>query len=81
MECLCEKLAGDLMEIAPVCIGHLWIFKNLKEEELKALSDSAIRKKLSKGESLFLQGDPAKEMFLIKGGRIKLSKILRMDLN
>ncbi len=28
------------------------------------------------GQALFLQGDPADEMFLIKGGRVKLTKVL-----
>jgi len=40
------------------------------------LAHEALRKKLTRGESLFLQGDTANEMFLIKGGRVKLSKIL-----
>lgn len=76
MTCLCQQLAGDDIELSPVCIGNHWIFKNLKPEEIKALSHEAMRKKLTKGQSLFLQGDPADEMFLIKGGHIKLSKVL-----
>jgi CRP/FNR family cyclic AMP-dependent transcriptional regulator len=63
MECICEKLADGLIELSPTCLRHLWIFKDLEENELKAFSGSAIRKKLSKGESLFFQGDTAKEMF------------------
>ena len=31
---------------------------------------------MTKGQALFLQGDKADEMFLIKGGRVKLSKVL-----
>lgn len=76
MTCLCQQLAGDDIELSPVCIGNHWIFKNLEPEEIKALSHEAMRKKLTKGQSLFLQGDPADEMFLIKGGHIKLSKVL-----
>jgi CRP-like cAMP-binding protein len=41
-----------------------------------ALSNAALRKKTVKGRALFLQGDKADEMFLIKGGRIKLNKVL-----
>lgn len=74
MVCLCTQIAGNSIELSPTCIGHLWIFQNLDPEEIEALSNEAIRKKLNKGESLFLQGDSADEMFLIKGGRIKLSK-------
>ena len=28
------------------------------------------------GQAIFMQGDPAKEMFLIKAGRVRLSKIM-----
>ncbi len=69
-------MAGDKIELSPTCIGNHWIFKNLDPTEIKALSHEALRKKTNKGQSLFLQGDPADEMFLIKGGRIKLSKVL-----
>jgi len=76
MACLCEQIAGDNIELSPTCIGQLWIFQNLDPEEVVALSHEAQRKKSNKGNPLFLQGDSADEMFLIKGGRIKLSKVL-----
>ncbi|THB75955.1 MAG: Crp/Fnr family transcriptional regulator [Desulfobacteraceae bacterium] len=76
MSCLCQEIAGPDIELAPVCIGNHWIFQNLAPEDVEALSLEALRKKTAKGDSLFLQGDPADDMFLIKGGRIKLSKVL-----
>ncbi len=76
MTCLCQQIAGDDIELAPVCIGSLWIFKDLAPKEIKALSHDALRKKMVKGQTLFLQGDSADEVFLIKGGRIKLTKVL-----
>ena len=76
MVCLCEQIAGGDIELSPICIGNLWIFKNLDPAEIKILSHEALRKKIIRGQSLFLQGDPANEMFLIKGGRVKLSKVL-----
>ncbi len=76
MTCLCEQIAGGKIELSPVCIGSHWIFGNLDPADIKALAYDAFRKKITKGQSLFLQGDPADEMFLIKGGRIKLSKVL-----
>lgn len=76
MACLCEKIAGNDIDLSPTCIGHLWIFQNLEAEEIEALSREAMRKKSTTGQTLFLQGDPADEMFLIKGGRVKLSKVL-----
>jgi CRP-like cAMP-binding protein len=76
MACLCEKMAGKDIQLSPTCIGHLWIFQNLEAEEIKALSGEALRKKSATGDALFMQGDPTDEMFLIKGGRVKLSKVL-----
>ena len=75
MACLCEQIAGKDIDLSSTCIGHLWIFQNLKPEELEALSHDALRKKSIKGQALFIQGDPADEMFLIKGGRVKLNKV------
>jgi CRP-like cAMP-binding protein len=76
MACLCEQVAGTDIELSPTCIGHLWIFQNLEAEEIEALSREALRKKSTTGQALLLQGDPTDEMFLIKGGRVKLSKVL-----
>ena len=76
MACLCEQIAGSDIELSPTCIGHLWIFQNLEADEVQALSREVLRKRSSTGQALFLQGDPSDEMFLIKGGRIKLSKVL-----
>ena len=76
MSCLCEQVAGKDMELSPTCIGNLWIFNSLEPNDVKALSRDALRKKSTTGQTLFMQGDPTDEMFLIKGGRVKLSKVL-----
>jgi CRP/FNR family transcriptional regulator len=76
MACLCEQIAGRDIELSPTCIGHLWIFQNLGAEEVEALSREALRRKSKTGQTLFSQGDPTNGMFLIKGGRVKLSKVL-----
>ena len=76
MSCLCQQIAGKEMELAPTCNGHLWIFKGLASDDVQELSRQAMRKKMKKGETLFFQGDSANEVFLIKGGRIKLTKVL-----
>jgi CRP/FNR family transcriptional regulator, cyclic AMP receptor protein len=36
MACLCEQIAGKDIDLSPTCIGNLWIFQNLKPEELEA---------------------------------------------
>jgi CRP/FNR family transcriptional regulator, cyclic AMP receptor protein len=76
MTCRCKQIAENGIALSPTCIGHLWIFQNLASEDIEALSRKALRKKAIKGQPLFLQGDLADEMFLIKGGRIKLTKII-----
>jgi CRP/FNR family transcriptional regulator len=76
MACRCEEIAGKDIALSPTCIGHLWIFQNLEPAEVEALSREALRKRSVRNQSLFLQGDPADEIFLIKGGRVKLSKVL-----
>ena len=75
MERRCEQIAGGDIELSPSCLGRLWIFQNLEAGEVKALCQKALLKRFNKGQALFLQGEPADEVFLIKGGRIKLSKV------
>ena len=76
MTCLCRQIAGNDIELSTVCIGNLWIFQGLAPENVQALAKKALRKKMKKGDTVFMQGDPANEVFLIKGGRIKLTKVL-----
>lgn len=75
MGCLCQEIAGPDIKLSPICIGQLWMFDNLSQEDLTELVKAAHRKKLVKGEALFLQSDPAEALFLIKGGRVKLEKV------
>jgi CRP-like cAMP-binding protein len=75
MGCLCNELAGPGVEVSPNCIGNLWVFENLKPQEVAALTQAAGRKSFQKGQVVFSQGDRANQMFLLKAGRVKLSKI------
>jgi len=75
LQCICNTLGADFPELSTVCIGHLWLFRDLSAESLTALSQAAIRYRKKKGERVFLEGDPADTMFLIKGGRVKLNRI------
>jgi CRP/FNR family transcriptional regulator len=76
MGCVCEELVGKDAVLSSTCIGHLWMFENLEPQELDALSKAALRKKYERGQAIFSQGEPAHQMFLIKAGRVKLSKLL-----
>jgi CRP/FNR family transcriptional regulator len=73
--CLCTRLAGDDVELAAECIGGLWVFEHLGSGERQALVQAAFRKRCQRDDMIFHQGAPAREMFLIKGGRVKLSKV------
>ncbi len=75
MTCLCQEMAGKNADLSPVCLGDLWIFQDLEQDELAPLSHDAKRQQLEKGSLLFRQGDPADEMFLIKTGRIRMDKV------
>jgi CRP/FNR family cyclic AMP-dependent transcriptional regulator len=76
MGCLCEQLAGKDLQVTSICVGSLWIFENLRPEEKNALAEGALRKVYDRGEAIFTQGDDARHMFLLKAGRVKLSKIM-----
>ncbi len=75
--CRCEELAGPGMVVSPSCLGGLWLFENLSPEEISALMAAAFRKRYDRGETIFRQGEAARMMFLLKGGRVKLSKLTR----
>lgn len=75
MGCRCEEQFGQELATAPECIGHLWVFADLLAAELGALVQAARRQVYHKGQEIFSQGGPANKMFLIKAGRVKLSKL------
>jgi len=76
MVCRCEQLAGGNIELSPICISRLWIFQNLDAKDREGLCQETCLRTLTTGQALFLQGEPTDDMFLIKGGRVKLSKVL-----
>jgi len=75
MKCFCENSIPDGMVVSPKCVRDIWLFSEFENEDLVALSSVGKRKVFRRGEAVFHQGDTADAMFLIKSGRIKLSKI------
>lgn len=75
MGCPCDQQLQGVLEAAPACLGNLWLFEHLKPEELRALVGGAQRLRFRKGQEVFSQGQPARRMFLIKMGRVKLTKL------
>lgn len=75
MSCPCDKSTLNGAEWSPACIGHLWVFEGLSQEELTEVVNHALRRKYQKGQSVFVQGEAANKLSLIKGGRVKLTKL------
>jgi CRP/FNR family cyclic AMP-dependent transcriptional regulator len=75
MTCLCEKNIPAGIAVSPKCVKDIWVFSGFEAEDLAALSSVGRRKAYRRGDAVFRQGDAAEAMFLIKSGRIKLSKI------
>jgi CRP/FNR family transcriptional regulator len=73
MTCPCDPLAEG-SDWSAVCVGHLWLFDGLNEKELMALASQAIRARYRTGQAVFMQGDRARNLFLIKSGRIRLAR-------
>jgi CRP/FNR family transcriptional regulator len=76
-QCPCNRGAkGNDGSWSSMCVGELWLFSGLREEELAALSRSLVRHSFGPGEAVFRQGDRAESMFLIKSGRIRLGRVM-----
>ncbi|MFW6242131.1 MAG: Crp/Fnr family transcriptional regulator [Thermodesulfobacteriota bacterium] len=75
MSCACETLAPQGLELSPACLGHLWVFQDLAAEVMGELMERAFRRALSPDETVFHQGDPAREVMVLKAGRVKLTKV------
>ena len=74
MPCPCDRLAPVGAIAADVCLGGLWLFASLSDDEMHALIAAAQRRLLPAGSYVFLQSEPARQLFVIKTGRIKLTK-------
>jgi CRP/FNR family transcriptional regulator, cyclic AMP receptor protein len=73
--CSCRDMlvTGTATEL---CLGHVWLFERLEPQELQALMAAAVRKVFSPVQAIFAQADPTDRMFLLKAGRVRLSKLL-----
>ncbi len=76
MECVCVKTAPAGVETAAACLGQLWIFNDLAPEEREFMAGEARRRQFAVGETVFARGEPADDLFLLKCGRVKLSRVL-----
>lgn len=72
--CTCDTLTAGQAGVTPVCLAHLWLFSSLSDEETTALTAAAWRRPFEKGQYVFMEGQPASLLFVIKAGRVKLVK-------
>ncbi|MBZ0156931.1 MAG: Crp/Fnr family transcriptional regulator [Alphaproteobacteria bacterium] len=72
---LCDESARKTAALSPLCIGSLWVFEHLRPEEVKAIIGIAQPRQYKKRQIIFTQGDPASEMFLVRYGRVKMSRL------
>ena len=72
--CRCRRLAGPDVTLHPRCFGQIWLFEGAPADAWEEFSGALLRRHLSAGESLFLQGDRADSMWLLKAGSVKLWK-------
>jgi len=75
MPCVCTEQWGERYAVTTACIGRVWLFEDLGAPDRAALVAAASRALYPKGVAIFREGEPARQMFLIKGGRVKLSKL------
>jgi CRP/FNR family cyclic AMP-dependent transcriptional regulator len=73
--CVCAALSGERTDLTTACLGGLWLFADLTPPELRAVMGKAWRGRYDRGQFIFLKGEPARLMFLIKAGRVKLGKV------
>ena len=56
-------------------LAKIPLFRDLPPEDLQALQGEARSLKLSKGEVLFLEGEPVRALFVVQKGLLKVYKL------
>lgn len=57
-------------------LSDCFLFKGLKKEDIDVLSSLFYEKKLSSGKTVFVEQMPGESLYLIKSGRVKISKLI-----
>lgn len=73
MTCLCTDCKSP--NTTKACFKDLWLFDHFTDDQLLELKKIGLRRDIEAGAPVFRQGEPANEMFLLKAGRIKLTKV------
>ncbi len=75
MPCICNTPQNTSAHTTDKCFKDLWLFETFTESQMQEVKKIGLKKTITKGKSIFAQGRPANELFLIKSGMIRLSKI------
>ncbi|HMN67519.1 MAG TPA: cyclic nucleotide-binding domain-containing protein [Bdellovibrionales bacterium] len=62
-------------------LQNVYLFKSLSPEELGAVSELAVGKSYNRGDSIFLRGEKATAMYLIKFGSVKIQQTTKSGDN
>lgn len=76
MKCDCEIALPNNTSVSSVCLRDLSVFDSVSDDDFERFKAIGLRKTFRKGQALFVQGSPINEVFVIKAGRIRLSKVL-----
>ena len=60
------------MEINPLDLRHVSVFKEATDDDLKLFVENSILRTIEEGEFFFFQGDPATYFYVLVSGRAKL---------
>lgn len=71
MNCGCDRCKDKL------CASKVSIFSTLNDDELLDIVKMTGHREVPKGNSIFMEGDEAKTLYIINQGKIKLSKYTR----
>ena len=56
-------------------ISDIPLFNGLPEDQLHAIKQIAVEKKVNKGQAIFSEGDEGKGFFVVLEGRVKIYKV------
>lgn len=62
-------------------LQNVYLFKSLTNQELDAVSRLAETQRFNIGETIFLKGEPAKAMYFIKSGTVRIQQSIKSGDN
>ena len=68
------KHHGILFSMEPAVLRACPLFQSLSTEQLKKIADIAVLREVPVGTTIFREGEPGREMFIVMTGRVRISK-------